>query len=402
MFQKISFSALLFFTVFFLSSEQLYSQRAEGQVIIVSERVGKEIDLEERNKYKLFQGIKGFQSAVFLKLPDSSFVSEAIYLDERTNEKKVNRIPQTEVGIEKIGEYIDHFEEIQTGKYQYEYRYRVENEKPLDTAVPYDSLVSISLKDGTKLQGKIVRRDETSLTVETMGGLEVKVPKSLIISLKPVRGRVVEGVYQRFDPNYSRLMFAPTGRPLRKGEGYFSDYYVFFPGISYGFTDNISLMAGFSIIPGLGVTEQLRYVAPRIGIQTSDEFAVSAGALYVSAGEGAAGIAFCVASMGQQDKSFTAGLGLGYTKEEDEEFEFAKHPILMLGGNVRLSNNLALVSENWIITGEGFGLGEQPFALTLRFFGENLAVDVGAILIGEVLEEGFPIPWLSFVYNFGK
>lgn len=268
--------------------------------------------------------------------------------------------------------------------------------------VPSDSLVSISLKDGTTLKGEIVKKDEATITVVTLGGLEVKVPKSLVISIKPIRGRVAEGVFYRFDPNYSRLMFAPTGRPLQKGEGYFSDYYVFFPGISYGFTDQISIMAGISVFPFVGFTEQFKYVAPRIGIRASDEFALSAGVLYVSiAGEFSAGIAFAVGSIGQQDKSFTAGIGLGYTKGENGDFEFAKHPIIMLGGNVRISNNIALVSENWFITGEDFELGNQPFGIAIRFFGDRLAVDVGVIIIREIIKEGFPIPWLSFVYNFG-
>ena len=273
---------------------------------------------------------------------------------------------------------------------------------PSEIQIPPDSLVSISLRDGTTLKGWIIHQDDLSITAVTVGELEVKVPRRSVISIKPIRGRMVEGVFHRFDPNYSRLMFAPTGRTLRRGEGYFSDYYVFFPGISYGFTDHISMMAGVSVVPGVGLTEQLRYMAPRIGIQASDELALSAGALYVSVEDGSAGIAFAVASFGQQDKSFTAGLGLGYIKEEGEDFEFAEHPIIMLGGNVRLSNSTALVSENWLITGEDFELSLQPFAIAIRFFGDRLAVDVGMILVGKVLEEGFPIPWLSFVYNFGR
>jgi hypothetical protein len=268
--------------------------------------------------------------------------------------------------------------------------------------VPSDSLVSISLKDGTTLTGKIVREDEVSLKVVTPADLEVEVPRSSIVSIKPLRGRMVEGKFYRFDPNYSRLMFAPTGRPLRKGEGYFFDTYVLFPGVAWGLTDNFSLMAGMSVVPGVGLGDQLKYLAPRIGIQTSDEFAVSFGALYATVEGDAAGIAFAVASMGQPDKSFTAGLGLGYTKVEDEDFKFGDHPVLLLGGNIRLSNNMALVSENWLITGGDFELGNQPFALAIRFFGERLAADVGAILIGEVIDEGFPIPWLSFTYNFRK
>lgn len=64
----------------------------------------------------------------------------------------------------------------------------------------------------------------------------------------------------------------------------------------------------------------------------------------------AAGIAFLVVTFGERDRCFTLGLGLGYTKEEDEDLEFAEHPIIMFDGNARLSNSLALISENWIIT----------------------------------------------------
>ncbi|MCK4639836.1 MAG: hypothetical protein KAU06_00725 [Candidatus Marinimicrobia bacterium] len=45
--------------------------------------------------------------------------------------------------------------------------------------------------------------------------------------------------------------------------------------------------------------------------------------------------------------------------------------------------------------------GIQPFSVAPRFFGEHIAVDVGSIIMFEILEEGFPIYWLSFVYNFG-
>ncbi|MFQ5633135.1 MAG: hypothetical protein ACE5I1_30575, partial [bacterium] len=220
----------------------------------------------------------------------------------------------------------------------------------------------------------------------------------------------VEGEFRRFDPNYSRLLFAPTGRPLRQGDGYFSDFYVFFPSIAYGVTSNFTIMGGFSILPGVSFDEQLKYFAPKIGVRASEKFAFSIGALYTDVEDVSAGIVFAVASFGEQDNSFTAGIGLGYTREKDNHngidgddgFKFADHPVIMLGGNFRLSNSLALVTENWLITGGDFDLNEQPFTLALRFFGDRIAADVGAIFIGEVLEEGFPVPWLSFVYNFGK
>ena len=59
---------------------------------------------------------------------------------------------------------------------------------------------------------------------------------------------------------------------------------------------------------------------------------------------------------------------------------------------MRLSNSVSLVSENWIITCGNFDLGTQPFSVAVRFFGEHITVDVGVIIMLEILKEGFLIP----------
>ena len=269
---------------------------------------------------------------------------------------------------------------------------------PLGAEEPADSLLSISLTDGTHFEGTITQETATHIRIETLSGLEIKVPKTSIAAVKKRR----VGAFSGPDPNYTRLMFAPTGRPLRRGDRYFFDYYVFFPGLAYGFTDRFGVAGGLSVIPGLGLTDQVLSLAPKLGLYASDDFALSAGVLYMNvAAEGAGGMAFVVGTKGRADKSFTCGIGLGYIAEEGEAVDFAEHPVLLLGGNIRLSESLALVSENWLILGEDIGIDQQPLGLALRFFGPRIAVDAGAIIIGEVIKEGFPIPWLSFVYNFG-
>jgi hypothetical protein len=75
-------------------------------------------------------------------------------------------------------------------------------------------------------------------------------------------------------------------------------------------------------------------------------------------------------------------------------------PILMLGGEVPLARSVSLVSENWLV--RDVPLKEQPFGLALRFHGRRLSADVGVILVGEVLKEGFPLPWVSVSYHFGR
>lgn len=269
-----------------------------------------------------------------------------------------------------------------------------------ETANP-DSLVRVVLTDGSTLEGTLIQENTSSLTIRTQNDLEVKIQRSNVQSITYIRRTSGTGLYQRVDPNYSRLLFAPTGRPLKKGDGYFSDYYIFFPGVAYGVTDNISVMGGFSIIPGLGLGNQLFYLAPRIGKSFSDHVALSGGTLFLSLPEvGAAGLAFATGTYGPPGKSLTGGIAFGYSIGEADA-AISGNPVFMLGGNLRLSDNLALISENWIITGDEVTLSSQPFSIALRFLGDRLAADVGFLIIGEIVKEGFPIPWLSAVYNFG-
>jgi len=261
-----------------------------------------------------------------------------------------------------------------------------------------DSTVSLALEDGTLLEGTIVDENETSIVIAVENGLEIKVPRESITTIRPLHDKPRAAFS---NPDNTRLIFAPTAHPLRRNSGYFSDYYVFFPGISYGLSNRLGLTAGLSILPGIAIDEQLFTIAPKLTLYSDKKSAIAIGTLHgFNPGEGAAGIAFAVATRGDKRRSLTLGLGLGYARESDESTNFAEHPILLIGGHQRLSPSLSLVSENWLIGGD-VDLSEQPFGLALRFSGRNLSTDLGVILVGEVLKEGFPIPWLSFAYRFG-
>jgi hypothetical protein len=274
-----------------------------------------------------------------------------------------------------------------------------------DTTRVSQQYVEIKWVDGSTIQGQLVAEDDKSVTIRTSMGYDVIFPRDKIESITPLRGKVTAGGFRRADRNYSRLLLAPTGRPLRTGDGYFTDAYIFFPAFAYGFTANISVLGGFSIFPGLGIRKQFYYLAPRVGVRTSDRLALSGGLLYVTRGEDdgrfSAGMLFAVGTYGSEEFNLTGGMGLGYSKKKGEDYKFAEYPVILIGGYARISNSLALVSENWIITGEAES-DVQPFTLALRLLGDRLSADFGFIIMAAIVEEGFPIPWLSITYNFGK
>ena len=272
-----------------------------------------------------------------------------------------------------------------------------------DSSASPDSLLLIKTRDGSVIRGTIREQDDSTITIMTLSNFEVKLPRSAIVFMEAEAGVMTPQGFRRYDRNNTRLLFAPTGRPLRKGAGYFTDCYIFFPGLAWGITDNLGVLVGFSIIPGLGFSEQLLYIAPKIGVRASRQFAFSMGTLYATVqDEFSAGMLYAVGTAGPEEFSLTMGTGLGYTKEKNGDFRFGEHPVIMIGGYVRLSNSLGLVSESWVITGGDAGTDEQPFSLAFRFNGDHLSADVGAILVGKVIDKGFPAPWLSMTHNFGR
>jgi hypothetical protein len=279
-------------------------------------------------------------------------------------------------------------------------------------------VVTITLKDGGTLVGTIVQEDETSVTLRTASGAELKLPRAAI------GGREVKDANKAApaasplnDPNESRLMFAPTGRPLGKGNGYFSDHYVLFPGFAYGVTKNLSLSGGVSVIPALGLSEQVFYVSASSAWKLGDKASLAVGGLYAAGPEediGGGAALFGVTTFGPSDRSLSVGVAWLAAREEQyvdgprgeivsshSEWRFREAPVLLLGGSLRVARNVSLISESWLFLGKDFDLSQQPFGLSVRFFSGRISADVGVVLVADVLHEGFPVPWLSFSYHFG-
>lgn len=201
----------------------------------------------------------------------------------------------------------------------------------------------------------------------------------------------------------SRLLLAPTARPLPRGSGYVSDHYLFFPAAAYGVTSNVSVLAGTSLLPALGPADQLKYVTPRLAVRLADGVAVAVGALAVSsdfyAGGKTAGIAFALATFGAPDLSVTGGVGYGWIRHDGEDFALADRPFLGLGGTWRFSPRLALVTETWLF--DKIDRDTQPMGIALRTFADKWSADWGFAFAADAPLTHTPIPWLSITWHFG-
>jgi len=272
----------------------------------------------------------------------------------------------------------------------------------LEIMIPDSSHVQIlKLKDGSEIIGRTVEITESEIVFQSNLGTsrvsKAEIQEIVVIETKAAR----PGGYWFPNPNVTRLYFAPTGRLPKKGHGYFSTYYLFFPGITGAFSDRVSVGAGFSLFPGVGLERQAFYVTPEIGLYQSERNNVAVGGIIASAPGWdiddddipTFGALYAIGCYGPPDASLTGGLAFAFANDEFEE-----RPAILLGGQGRLSRHVSFVSENWKFPGADFVL----MSYGLRFFGARMSFDLGFFSAwGNNTDMFFPgIPWVDFVYNF--
>ena len=263
-----------------------------------------------------------------------------------------------------------------------------------------DQIQILTLTDGSSLHGRIVEvRDEELVFESSVGTMTIS--RDRIKEIREVPATAIrDGDFWFPNPNRTRMYIGPTARMQPKGTGYFADIYLFFPSVTYGFSNNFTFSAGMSIFPGLGIDEQLFYFTPKIGLAASDKLSVAASALITVIPEWSdddfdqsrvLGIVFGVATYGTDDASITTGLGFGYVDED-----FGDKPAVIVGGEYRVARRISLVSENWVLP----DVDPPLISYGVRFFGEGIAVDLAFMNVAsdDAIFPGIPI--LGFVWNF--
>ena len=247
----------------------------------------------------------------------------------------------------------------------------------------------ITMRDGSSLVGRIVSAGTDSVDFQMGIGRVSLAIKDIREIVEADSDAMHDGEYWFPNPNSTRLFFAPSGQMLKKGEGYFSDYVLVFPGFAYGVTDNLSIGGGISLIPG-ELDNQIYYFTPKVGVSLSDKVHVSTGVLVAGTREGTGGVGYGVGTFGDGDASATVGLGWGFGGGEIQ-----RKPLAMLGGEARVARRIALVSENYLLPDDNNTI---IYSFGVRFMGEKLTTDLA--LVNSPSGGGIGIPYVDFVFKF--
>lgn len=259
--------------------------------------------------------------------------------------------------------------------------------------------------DGEMLFGRIVKIVADYVHFETDGDTTI----IFIPQIKEVRevtsDNIKNGRYWFPNPNATRLYLCPTARLLRKGQGYVAAYYILAPLVAYAVTDNFTVAGGASFLTAVNFGGA--YLLPKVGVAFGEYVSLSAGAV-AAQGFGQEGfnptllLGYGVGTFGRPDVSISVGAGYGvsrlYTQGPEEKTMFYSTPGFMLGGELRVTRKIALVTENYFI--REWGNYRPVISYGMRFFGETFSLE-GAFIYSKDLITGFPgFPFGSIVYNF--
>ncbi|MFT3912837.1 MAG: hypothetical protein QM704_01770 [Anaeromyxobacteraceae bacterium] len=184
---------------------------------------------------------------------------------------------------------------------------------------------------------------------------------------------------------------------LRQGEGYVSQTELLFTSVAYGVTDHVTIGLG-TAIPALFVEDGFNLLGTlKAGLDVNEHVHVAVGGQTLwlpglDAGT-TGGVLFGALTLGTPDLHLGVAAGpLFVTGNEANDFGDV---LMTVSGNARVSEHLALVSENWFLPGSSNG-----FVLSgaLRIIFQRLGVDVGLMFAKDA---DVPIPWLDFTWNFG-
>jgi len=271
------------------------------------------------------------------------------------------------------------------------------NQAPQASAPPVievpaaDVTQDLKLNDGSRVIGRVESVDGDHFTFRTISGVLMTVNASTVMTLKPLRGEIVNGELWAEDSNPTRLFFAPTGRALRQGEAYFGVYELYMPFIQVGITDRVSFGGGTPLLWLGGEGGMPVWVTPKFQVMQTRSTAASVGVMHIfNAGDANAGIAYTVVTQGSTNNAVTFGVGYAYTHGGDED---GSALVAMIGGERRVSRRMKLVTENYLFPGGGFVSGG------VRFLGEKLSADFGFVvpLFGDFHQ---PLPMINIVKKF--
>ncbi len=250
--------------------------------------------------------------------------------------------------------------------------------------------LKITTSDGSTFQGQVLRENDKKIVLKHKVGI-FSIYKNEIKKMKPYDPADKTSLWFS-NPNENRMFVMPTARMLEAGEGYYQNMYVLISSMSIGITDFITASMGVSMIPAIGLDNQLLFGSLKAGTELAEKFHGAAGVTFLNVENEQSTFSYGMLTYGSPDYQLSVGYGTSLGSDGIDN----QTNLLILGGEARLSEHIAIASENWV--GE-----EQIISYGIRFFGEKVSADLAFFRpLNELVDAFGPlgIPYVDFVYFF--
>ena len=250
--------------------------------------------------------------------------------------------------------------------------------------------VLVTMNNGEEYKGVIVEKDKDVLLLKTVNG-EIKLIASNVRSIEDYN---YDGKFAFENPHDTRYFFGPSGIPIGKGEGYYQNILVVGNFVNYGITKNISIGGGLEFISTVN-GRPIWFITPKVGFEISKNINIGGGIIMAGfAAEGSISLAYGVFTLGHSETNLTLGLGYGLV-----DGELSKYPAIMISGTYRVSNSIALLTENYVFpnsVGDTFYFGIHG----IRILSKKNSFDIGAIIVPQLIEFVPALPYVGYVRVF--
>mgnify|MGYP001297509196 CR=1 FL=1 len=265
----------------------------------------------------------------------------------------------------------------------------------------------VTLNDKSSYIGEITEETTSTLVlINQTTGVKTELPTTQIQKKELLsESSIKNNEYWFENPNATRYLFGTSAFNLKKGEGYYQNTMLLLNSFNVGITDYFSIGGGIEFLSTFislseGNFNPIIYFTPKVGFSVADNIHVGGGVLLASIpqfGETSntgLGMLYGLGTYGNLDHNVTATIGWGSVDGNS----FNK-PLITVSGMTRVAKKTALVTENWLIPTDSSY--EPIFSYGVRFFGENIAVDLAFINNWDIAQSLLiGVPYVNFAVKF--
>lgn len=250
-------------------------------------------------------------------------------------------------------------------------------------------LVIIKMKSGNEFVGRIIKKEDGKITLETLDG-EIQLASKNVVSIKPFNGRLSD-----YSNQGMAYFISNSAISLKKGTGGYTNLMLTTSLFNYGVTDNFSIGGGFELLSTIA-QQPIWFLTPKYSFKLEENKQIGTGVVVIGFGKTSpVQLVFANITLGTPESNITGGIAFGYFQGDLLEI-----PALTAAGVKRLSKRFSLMSENYFVLDPNSTAYLYVGIHGFRIHWDDSAISLGGVIFQEISPNLFALPFLGYTAQF--